>query len=99
MSPIIEAIANIIESVTTAKSVAGTPNEEQINQNISLLLEFYWFKEVYRNEPYKELIETNQNVRIVIGISNVKKAQKNSRKQLQIKEKIMETITTEMEIS
>ncbi|CAH0345289.1 hypothetical protein [Bacillus sp. CECT 9360] len=96
MSPIIEAIANIIESVTTAKSVAGTPNEEQINQNISLLLEFYWFKEVYRNEPYKELIETNQNVRHVIGISNVKKAQKNSKKQLQIKEKIMETITIEM---
>lgn len=38
MSPFIEAIANMIESVTTAKSMAGTPSDVQINQNISLLL-------------------------------------------------------------
>lgn len=97
MSPFIEAIANMIESVTTAKSMAGTPSDMQINQNISLLLEFYWFKEVYRNEPYKELIETNENVRYIIGISNVKKAQKNANKQLQMKGKIMETILNELE--
>ncbi|MCQ6277192.1 hypothetical protein JMM81_20160 [Bacillus sp. V3B] len=94
MGSILEILANILMSFSM---FGGEPSDEKIEKNIMLLKELDWFKEIYQNDQYKELIKTNVNVRYAIGTSNVKSAKKYQKVQLRIQKKIMETIKEESE--
>ncbi|NCU18046.1 hypothetical protein [Pallidibacillus pasinlerensis] len=72
------------------------PTEEEINENITLLLDFPWFKEIYEVEQFRKLIEDNETIRNHIGRTNVKRLKLYPRKQLQLKSQIEEIILSEI---
>jgi len=71
---------------------AKEPTEKEINENIVLLLDFPWFKEIYEVEDFRKIIEDNEEIRTHIGRTNVKRLKLYPRKQLQLKSQIEELI-------
>lgn len=68
------------------------PTEEEINKNIGLLLEYPWFREIYEEKELRGVIDTNKDVREIIGRANVKSLKLYPRKQLNLRNKITNAI-------
>ncbi|MCU9613518.1 hypothetical protein OEV98_08100 [Caldibacillus lycopersici] len=65
------------------------PTVEEINRNITLLLDYPWFREIFENKEFREIIENNQDLRMIIGRENIKNIKYYPRKQLKLRSIIM----------
>lgn len=77
-------------------SFAKEPTEEEINQKISVLLEYPWFQELFQEKELQEIIMTNKDIREMIGKENVRNLKLYPKKQLKIRNKIVNALFFEL---
>ncbi|MDR4938267.1 hypothetical protein RGU11_17955 [Rossellomorea marisflavi] len=85
---IIEIFANLCMSMVNF--MKGDPTEEKIERNIIELQAREWFRELYtQNERF---IQTDENIRHIIGTVKVEKVVQNERKEERLKGDIIEAL-------
>jgi hypothetical protein len=85
---IIEIFANLCMSMVSF--MKGDPTEEKIERNIKELQAREWFRELYtQNERF---IQTDENIRHIIGTVKVEKVVQNERKEERLKGDIIEAL-------
>ncbi|MFU8690860.1 hypothetical protein ACNA6I_13605 [Rossellomorea sp. FS2] len=85
---IIEIFANLCMSMVSF--MKGDPTEEKIERNIKELQAREWFRELYtQNERF---IQTNENIRHIIGTVKVEKVFQSERKEERLKGDIIEAL-------
>jgi organic radical activating enzyme len=85
---IIEIFANLCMSMVSF--MKGDPTEEKIERNIKELQAREWFRELYtQNERF---IQTDENIRHIIGTVKVEKVVQNEKKEERLKGDIIEAL-------
>ncbi|KMK95111.1 hypothetical protein [Rossellomorea marisflavi] len=85
---IIEIFANLCMSMVSF--MKGDPTEEKIERNIKELQAREWFRELYtQNERF---IQTDENIRHIIGTVKVEKVVQSERKEERLKGDIIEAL-------
>jgi organic radical activating enzyme len=85
---IIEIFANLCMSMVSF--MKGDPTEEKIEKNIEELQARKWFRELYtQNERF---IQTDENIRHIIGTAKVDKVFQIERKEERLKGDIIEAL-------
>ncbi|WP_370294714.1 hypothetical protein [Rossellomorea marisflavi] len=86
---VIEIFANICMSMISF--IKGEPSEEKIEKNIERLAERNWFSDLYAQ--HAKFIQTDGNIRYIIGHAKVEKIIKNEIKEERLKADIIEALT------
>jgi len=77
-------------------SFAKEPTEEEINQKISVLLEYPWFQELFQEKELQEIIMTNKDISEMIGKKKVRYLMMYLKKQLKIRNTIVNALFFEL---
>ena len=76
---------------------AKEPTEEEINHNISQLLDYPWFRELFEQKELQEIIMTDKEIRRMIGRENVRNLKLYPKKQLKIRNQIVNALFFEIQ--
>lgn len=77
-------------SIKSTKPV--NPTLDSFKNNINLLLDFPWFKELYDNEDIQKIIEEDPEIRDMINKENIKSLKYYPRKQIKLRTKLTNAI-------
>ncbi|OLO27896.1 hypothetical protein BTR23_18980 [Alkalihalophilus pseudofirmus] len=81
---LIEIITNI--GMTMVAFLRGMPNDERINRNIEMFKSTEWFQPIYQTNH--EFFKEDENVRYIIGWTNVDKTLKSEKRTNRLRKKI-----------